>query len=191
MTRAPHQHRDGVVADADAPTHPLGVDTWGAVGAVKQRGSARSDRSARRGGSTVPRAVGSPRRSSRSALRRAAGRRAGPRGTPRRSPRSPQSAFWGHRLPQQLRGPPSDRELGLELGDPTTPDNQLRVVAAAHSRPKATVDLLLAANAARAQPRLRLRPQGRAPTAGLEPQDVSARERSRPVSCVNGASWAR
>ena len=57
-TRAPDQHRHGVVADDDSPTHPkLRVDTWCSG---KPHGSSRSDQSAKHGGSTVPRAVGSP-----------------------------------------------------------------------------------------------------------------------------------
>src|SRR6266545_6409511 len=81
-----------------------------------------------------------PRPSTSSAC---SGRRPQP-ATPRQpSRRSPRTAFWAHRLLQQLGRAPMHRELGLELLDPTSRCAQLLALARAQPRQLAAIDQLL------------------------------------------------
>jgi hypothetical protein len=61
------------------------------------------------------------------------------------SPRWPRTAFWGHHLPQQLRGPPMHRQLGLQGGDPPPGDLQFGLLCGGQSRLEPLVDAVLPA----------------------------------------------
>ena len=140
-----HQHRDRVVTDPDAAAeHELGVHPVGAVGCrTRPRGPRGSDRSATRAGPLALTAAGTARRRSRRTTPRAPGRRPRP-ATPRPpSLRSPRSAFWAHRLLQQLRRPPMHRQLGLELADPPPRRPQLLPLLRAQPRQLTAIDQLL------------------------------------------------
>ena len=73
------------------------------------------------------------------------GRRPGPAGSPRPSPRWPRTGFWAGLLLQQLGRAATDRQLGLELGDPLLRRCQLGVLGGAQTRLQTTVDPVLAA----------------------------------------------